>query len=208
MPDGARISAIRVEADRTQRLWSFGADGGTPALVLPDIKPVGYHAWIDDSRLALFVLGENREPATLQIADTRTGRAEVVARDIGRSIQRMPSGSIAFVQRTAATGTRAQLMLTELRIPTLQSAAAQPRDLRGSRTASIVRPPAGVTEPYPVWMADGTILMAHETTLFAWHSGDPDWMPIADLGRLGLTSVTRLALSPKGDRLALVAAGR
>ena len=69
-PDGAHISVIRVEADGTQRLWRFTIDGRAPELVLTDVKPVGYHAWADDRTLALFVLGS---PATLQIADTRTG---------------------------------------------------------------------------------------------------------------------------------------
>ena len=41
--------------------------------MLADVKPVGYHAWADDHTLALFVLGQ---PATLQLADTRTGKAE------------------------------------------------------------------------------------------------------------------------------------
>src|SRR5258705_12870036 len=71
-PDGAHISVIRVEADGAQRLWRFTMDGTQPELVLADVKPVGYHAWGDDHTLALFVLGR---PATLQIADTRTGKA-------------------------------------------------------------------------------------------------------------------------------------
>ena len=69
--------------------------------MLADVKPVGYHAWADDHTLALFVLGQ---PATLQLADTRTGKADVIARNIGRSLQRIPpagrvSGTISFVQR-------------------------------------------------------------------------------------------------------------
>src|SRR5258706_14141105 len=54
-PDGGHISVIRVEADGTQRLWRFTLEGGAPELVLPCIKPVGYHAWADSHTLALFV---------------------------------------------------------------------------------------------------------------------------------------------------------
>src|SRR5437660_289375 len=75
-PDGAHISVIRVEADGTQRLWRFTLDGRNPELVLEGVKPVGYHAWCDDHTLALFVLGQ---PATLQLADTRSGKASEVA---------------------------------------------------------------------------------------------------------------------------------
>jgi hypothetical protein len=70
-PDGAHISVIRVEADGTQRLWRFTLEGGAPELVLPGIKPVGYHAWADGRTLALFVLGS---PASLQLARRRIGR--------------------------------------------------------------------------------------------------------------------------------------
>ncbi len=94
---GGKLSVIRVEldADKTQRLWQFTADGRDPQPVLETIKPVGYHAWADHQTLVLFVLGASTgpgagEPATLQLADTRTGTAVVLASDVGRSIQRIP----------------------------------------------------------------------------------------------------------------------
>src|SRR5262249_43897471 len=86
-PDRAHLSVIPVEADGTQRLWRFTLQGEQPELVLERVKPVGYHAWTDDHTLALYVLGQ---PATLQLADTRSGNAVEIARGIGRSIQRVP----------------------------------------------------------------------------------------------------------------------
>ena len=73
IPDGharrrAHLGDSRVEADGTQRLWRFTLDGGAPELVLPGVKPVGYHAWAGDRTLVLFVLGS---PATLRLARTR-----------------------------------------------------------------------------------------------------------------------------------------
>src|SRR5829696_8894698 len=62
-PDGKHLSVIQVEPDGTQRLWKFTIDGRSPTLVLRDVKPVGYHAWLDEGTLALFVLGQ---PPTLQ----------------------------------------------------------------------------------------------------------------------------------------------
>jgi hypothetical protein len=44
-----------------------------------------------------------------------------------------------------------------------------------------------------------------DSTLYRWRSGEPNWTVVANLGALGLRNVTRLAVSPKGDRLALVA---
>jgi hypothetical protein len=50
--------------------------------------------------------------------------------------------------------------------------------------------------------------MAKADTLYAWKRGDPGWKAVASLERLSLAKVTRLAISPKGDYLALVAAPR
>jgi len=89
-PDGAHISVIRVEADGTQRLWRFTIDGTSPELVLADVKPVGYHAWADAHTLALFVLGP---PATLRLADTADGRAEILVTGINRASSAFPAAA-------------------------------------------------------------------------------------------------------------------
>ena len=52
MPSGNGFSVIQVEADNRQRLWqfSFGVRAGSAlqsSVVLPELKPIGYHAWID-----------------------------------------------------------------------------------------------------------------------------------------------------------------
>lgn len=57
-----------------------------------------------------------------------------------------------------------------------------------------------------VWTPDGVVLTAVGTKLYQWNSrGGGAWDEVADLAAAGLTNVTRLAVSPKGDRLALVA---
>lgn len=192
-PDGAHISVIRVEADGTQRLWRFTLDGRLPEIILADVKPVGYHAWANAQTLALFVLGK---PTTLQIADVRTGKAVEAARDIGRSIQRMPNGRVSFVQRAPGEGSTPATTLAIMELDT------------ASRTTDrVVTAVAGATEADITWMPDSTLLMAHKDVLFAWKRGQHEWTRIADLTRLGLSGVTRLAVSPKGDRLAIVANG-
>jgi dipeptidyl aminopeptidase/acylaminoacyl peptidase len=189
-PDGRHISVIRVEPDGTQRLWQFTLDGQSPELVLTDIKPVGYHAWAGPNTLALFVLGK---PQTLQVADRRTGKADIVAQGIGRSVQRVPRGGISFVLREATEeGKPPILTISEL-------------DLDSRQTKPLVRAVPGATEADLAWTPDGLLLMAYQGKLFGWRRGEPELKPVADLEALGLRGVTRLTISPKGDRIALVA---
>jgi dipeptidyl aminopeptidase/acylaminoacyl peptidase len=186
-PDGAHISAIRVEADGTQRLWRFTLDGQQPELVLDRVKPVGYHAWIDDRTLALFVLGQ---PATLQLADTRTGEAAVVARGVNRSIQRVPrKGTISFVDRDED----GSLMVREL-------------DPKTRQVTTLAAAVPGAKEADLAWTPDGMLLMAEKDILYGRRETDASWRRLADLAALGMHGVTRLAVSPKGDQIALVTA--
>lgn len=191
LPDGSGFSTVRVEADSTQRLWRFDWDGSHPALVLKDVKPVGYHAWGDAHTLALFVLGT---PATLQVADTRTGAAKPVASDIGRGVQRIPGGgrggraAVSFVQKSADS----VWTVTEL-------------DVATGRTRPLVRALRGVDQY--AWTPNGTLLMAQGAKLYQWRpERGPEWEEVADFTAAGLRNVTRLAVSPRGSQLALVAA--
>ena len=187
-PDGG-ISVIRVEADGTQRLWRFAANGNDPTLLLPDVKPVGYHAWSDPHTIVLFVLGA---PATLQVADANTGKARVVASDIGRSIQTIPGGrTISFVQHERA-GAAVVLSIREL-------------DPAGDRITPLTNAPEGSTEADCAWTPDGTLLLASGGKLYSWKKGAPAWTAVADLERLGLRGVSRLAVSPDGRWIAIVA---
>jgi long-chain acyl-CoA synthetase len=187
LPDGTGFSVVRVEADSTQRLWRFDWDGGHPALLLEGVKPVGYHAWGDDHTLALFVLGQ---PATLQVADLKTGQATPVASDIGRGVQRIPGrAAISFVQKGADS------------VWTVQELDVATRQIR-----ALVRTLPGVDQY--AWTPHGVLLMAKGTKLYAWRAGSTEVTEVADFSTQGLTNITRLAVSPRGDRLALVAADR
>ena len=188
LPDGSGFSVVRVERDSTQRLWRFDWSGAADkaALVLTRVQPVGYHAWADAHTLALFVLGA---PATLQIADTKADTARVVARDIGRGVARVPGkAAVSFVQKAADS----VWTIMELDVATL---SARP----------LVRTIKGV-DVY-AWTPDGILLMAQGSQVFSWRAGQgEEWTPLADFSVAAVTGITRLAVSPRGDRLAVVAA--
>lgn len=187
-PDGKHFSVVRVEKDKdaTQRLWQFPLAGGTAAtLVLEKFKPVGYHAWADERTLGLFILGE---PVTLQVVDARTGVYGVIATNVGRSLQRVPgTAKLSYVHKLGDGDWQIREYDTRT---------------HAKRTLAPTLPRA---EDF-AWTPDGTLLMAQGAKLYSLRPGnDPVWHEVADFSSDGLRGITRLAVSPRGDRLALVA---
>lgn len=184
-PDQKNFSVIRVEADKTQRLWQFPLVGGAPALVLTNIKPVGYHVWLDAQTLALFVLGQ---PNTLQLVDAKTEKAEVLAQSIGRALHRVPGqpNQFSFVHKAE------------------KEWWVKAYDLKTRQTTNLIKTLPNSEDC--AWLPDGTLLMAQGSQLFKWQRGkDQDWQLVGDLAAAGVTNITRLAVNAKGDKLALVA---
>jgi hypothetical protein len=87
----------------------------------------------------------------------------------------------------------------------MQLFRAKAAERGGISTAPLIRPAGGAADPYLAWIPDGTLLMAVNSTVYRWRIGEPDWTVVADLERFGLREMSRLAVSPKGDRLAIVA---
>ncbi|HKE55630.1 MAG TPA: hypothetical protein VKB46_02975 [Pyrinomonadaceae bacterium] len=185
-PDGKFFSVIRVEADNTQRLWKFPLDKVAPVLVLKDIKPVGYQCWIDQNTVALFILGQ---PNTLQIVDVNTGRAEVVAQNIGRTLRLIPKqDKLSFVHKVSA-----------------QEWVIKAVDLKTRQISTVIKTLPG-SEDY-AWTPSGILLATREAKIYKWDpQKDSDWVQVADLSGAGLKTLTRLAVSPKSDWLAVVGA--
>lgn len=190
--NGLRFSVIRVEADSTQRLWSFRLDGTDPRVVFNAIKPVGYQAWIDSTTVALFLLGR---PNALVVADTRSGRTDTLARDVGRSLQPLPKGGgFSYLQH----GKDSSWILTAVDIrPAIEA--------RSFMTMPLVRMPAGAD--YITWLAPAVALTGSGSKILIWRgtTRETSWSTVADLSRYGLNRISRLVLSPDHHWLAIVA---
>jgi Tol biopolymer transport system component len=182
------FSVVRTEPDRKQRLWRFDPQGQSPQIVLTEIEPVGYHAWADPETVALFVLGE---PSTLQIASVATGKAEIAASGIGRSLHRIPGiRLVSFVHREAS----GDLWIKQIEIDS-------------KKIVPLVKAVEGNAEGDMAFMPDGrTILMSGGTKIFSWTRGASGWTEVFDAAPHSLGEVSRLAISPSSDAVAIVVA--
>jgi len=178
MPGNKEISAIRVAVDGTQRLWSIDLSGQPVEIIIKDLT-VGYHSWMDNDTLALFVLGDPM--MTLQIAKRSIGKAKVLDADIGRSLHKVPGKSA--ISYTVHRGEQ-----NEIRIYDLNS-------FKSKRLVDTMKD----SQDY-VWLADGSILMGQGNRIFRLQ--EKQWKLWAEFPELG--DITRLAVSPDGKKLALV----
>ncbi len=183
-PAGNRFSVVRVEQDSTQRLWTFALDGTDPQLLIPSVAPVGYHTWLSEEIVALFVLGS---PSTLQVLHALAGSPIWLADNVGRTLTRHPTtGDLTFLQHTD----------TDERWITVQE----------TESGAFRRLTQTPTNEFFAWTPDGTLLSGDGARLLAFRPGDAGWREIGDFASAGLAGITRIAVSPDGTLVAFVAA--
>jgi dipeptidyl aminopeptidase/acylaminoacyl peptidase len=189
-PDGKTFSAVRTEMDKTQRLWRFNLDGSNPQVILENVKPVGYHVWIDATHLALFVLGGQGQPNTLQLADTATGTADVIDTNIGRSLLMRPgSTTVSYVSKKTTPWTVNEFDPKNRVILPVTGPLGPELD----RVEDCAWDPAG-----RLIMAKGSIVWVLP---FAPKFGGR--AKLADFSSAGIDKITRLATNVSGGRLRL-----
>ena len=186
MPNGDHISFIQVSADsnRYQQLWKIPTDlSSEPELVMDKVFRVGYHSWIADTKVLLFIVGSPRH--LLQLYDTDSQTFESVAQNIGRCLQLSPAGNPSYVDKSFED--RWYLKLIDK--STLRSIVIA-ETLEGSEDF--------------IWTPSGEIIMGKGSLLYALNASEanPKWRKIADFSHWGILNIKRLALG--NGKLAIV----
>lgn len=185
---GLYISAVRVEADGNQRLWLYPINGGEPELLYDDIMPIGYYGWYGNIA-ALHVLGN---PNKLIFPYSKQD-LQPIAFDVGRSIQARPkTQTIAYIDRSKPTSTPYGITYT------VKAYDTQKRQLitLGETLED--------SEDF-IWMDKYRIIMAKGKDLYMNQvNKDRGWEKFASVSLPGYGNISRIALSPKKDKLVLV----
>lgn len=183
--DGSRMMVVRWPVDMsTGALWWFTLDGHPIEEARGTVPRVGYYAFADEHTLALFI---NDSIQSFVLSDTRTGDTVHVGRDMNGSAPRTIPGvrAVSYLRRDADGA----WWLTRL-------------DIDSRDTTPLVRMLDGVNEY--AWTPRGTVLAARNATLYEWAPGG-DWREIITFTDSSLQSLSRIAVSPAADRIALVA---
>jgi tricorn protease-like protein len=186
MPDGKNISVVMVEKDSTQRLWKFPLKGGEPSLVMDKIDSIGYHCWLDNNHVALFLI---TQPFKLIFTDITTQKSQYICDTIGRTLK--------YIK------TKKGFCFYYLYKNNIYSI-----DEKGNKKKFITYLSPKV-EDFCLFKKDETInadgaIIYHEF-LYGWRVEDGTVEKLIDLSSYGITNITRIAISPDGKKMAIVA---
>jgi len=187
-PDKQYLSCIIQRDNGAQDLGKYPIVGGDPFVLIDNLQ-IGYHAWADNSHIALFVLGASEnDPSTLHFIRLPTKEDTIVASNIGRSIHKIPGQrSISFIQLDEK-GSKIMRLDTEA----MKVSAIAPTIANGDHIT---------------WTPLGQMLSSDGTKLYFMNPDDAaaGWQAVAmKAGSELLKGVTRLAVSANGKKVAVV----
>lgn len=188
-PERQFLSCIIQRDNGAQDLGKYPIEGGDPIMII-DNMTVGYHVWADNSHLALFVLGKDNNPHTLHYVRLPTKEDTIIASNIGRSLHKVPhERAISFIQKQDNTSTIMKLSTESMTVSPIAETIANGDNI--------------------TWTPDGHILTTDGTKIFMLNpkSKAKAWIEVTVEGSIeGLKGITRLAVSPQGNQLAIVVA--
>lgn len=183
-PDGKYYSVIILERDGKQYLWKYPLQGAVPQKVI-DENPIGYHCWINDNKLGVFVVGE---PNKLKLVEVGSNKVTDVADYPGTTLAMVPQSQSKMSYIDLSDNNHWKIV--NLNLESLDK-------------ADLIESPKG--SQYYTWTPSKILLMGDGKRLYKFDpERDEAWVEMANLGDYGINEFTRIAVSPKGDLLAVV----
>ncbi len=182
-PDENFVSCIIQRDDGKQDLGKYPIDGGDAIPIVNNLT-VGYHAWLDNDNVMVFVLGE---PQTMRLYNVTTGKDLWLADSIGRSLHLIPkTKTMSYVDKSSTSKWLIKRIKSIDAIDVIAEALPNREDL--------------------AWTNDGRIVMSDGEKLFYFDTEkDNVWKSIeVTSGTLPLRGITRLAINATGNKMAIV----
>ena len=183
-PDGKYFSCIILEKNGDQFLWQYPLQGAVPRK-LTSVGPIGYHCWLNDNQIGVFVVGS---PNTLQLVDLATDNGKKISDSPGTTLMMIPGEEnlMSYVDLADENSWH----IKSLNINTGESTEIL-ETIKKSQ--------------YYTWTPSGIILMGDGKRLYKFDPEvDTDWVELANLSDYGISEFTRITVSPNGNLLAVV----
>ena len=147
------FSVVQSEMDATQRLWRFNATARVRNWSSPTSSPSAItRGWTPIN----WCCSSSASRTRLQMASVKTGKGEVAADNIGRSLHRIPGTRlVSFVQHEPS----GEYWVKQI-------------DIDSKKIDPLIKAVEGSSDRDYAWMPDGkTILMSGGTKVYSWTRG-------------------------------------
>lgn len=184
-PSSNDFAAVRLDKDGKQRLYKYNPDTGLSSELIENLEVAYFTFYNDEKVLATVLSGSNMN---LVMIDLKTKSVTPLFENAGRSLQKVPK-----------TNSMAYTLVNES-----ENLDLYVLDMDSKESYFICELPFGIQDF--VWLNDTQILTAIGNKLYLYDTlGLPEWNKVASLEEFGIKTVTRMAISPNGKKLALVA---
>jgi len=181
-PNKKYYSVVRLEKDGSQLLWLYHFNGKKEEILIDNLH-VGYQAWHNKKMIVTFVIDD---PSSLEVSNLKYKIKYPIDKNIGRSIVKIPNTELMSIIRL------------EHDEPEIYS--IDPVNSEKKYIADALEDSQDIA-----WTPDGTMIMGKNDKLYKFKPEvDKDWVEIASLAPFGLTGITRLTVSPFGNKIAIV----
>jgi hypothetical protein len=186
IPNSNYYASVRLDTTGLQRLYKYDSNTKQSSLLIENLQ-VAYYSFYDENRLLSSVLsGANLD---LVYSDISKKSNDTLLVKVGRSIHKVPN-TINTMSYTSVND-EGNMDIFQLDISNLES-------------FFVSQLPVGIQDH--IWLDESTLLIGSLDKLFLldlFENGD--WKLVADLSKYNIKDITRLALSPDGSKLAMVA---
>jgi len=181
------FTCVRLNEDETQLLYKYTYKNKPPEIMIPDAT-VGYYLWFNEKTLISYIIGDTE---SLQVSNLKYKIKYPIQKNIGRSIQKIP-----FAASLGAN--LISFISLEHEVPEIYSI-----DPINSNIKYITDALEGSQDL--VWTKNGCMLMGKGNSIYKFcPEKDNTWCPIEIVCELPLDGITRIAISPNGDKIAIV----
>lgn len=177
------FSTVRVENDKkTQTLTLYPNNmDSSPRRFLPELDNVGYHTWISDSEVALFLVDESQDHV-LAIGNVYDDSVSQIVSGIGRTLKFDGGHKLFFIHKSVDKWFIKEYNTETRKIRTVIETIESVEDFELLR--------------------NGTFICGKGSKLYFYNKGTAGWTVITDLKDYGIESISRIAI--RKNKLILV----
>ncbi len=185
-PKSKNVTAVRLDTTGLQRLYEYDFKTMESSLLIENLQ-VAYYLFYDKKTILSSVLSGNNLDLVISNLSKKTN--DTLVQNVGRSIHKVPN-SKEEMSYTSVNEDR-NMDIFQLDMKTLES-------------FFVAELPIGIQDH--IWLDESKLLIGSLDKLYMLDFfGSEDWKLVADLSEYNIKEITRLAVSPDGTKLAIVA---